>query len=50
MKGTSVEFKCEECGKKNKTPYSYYKRRKHHFCDRECGFKWVRKQNKKKKK
>lgn len=39
-----VDFNCENCGKNNTIPRSYFVRRKHHFCDRKCGFEWRSKQ------
>lgn len=35
-----VEAICETCKKEYKTPFAWYKKRKHHFCSRSCMGVW----------
>lgn len=40
LKGTRVKFKCENCGKTTSDKYTHYNKTNHHFCSKECRYKW----------
>ena len=40
LNGTRVKFNCEYCGEKSTDKATHYNKVNHHFCSKECRYKW----------
>ena len=40
LNGTRVKFNCEYCGRKSTDKATHYNKVNHHFCSKECRYKW----------